>query len=163
MLQGSERILVVDDEALVRESFAKGLSRVGYQCVVAGGADDAERTLRQEKLALMLLDINMPGKTGLELLAELPERYADMAILMVTGRDELSPVVLTMREGAYDYILKPVSLALLIFRVEKALSRRVLMMENKACWPTLGPWGTYRRCDPPVGGRPGYTWVRTRR
>ena len=132
MFQGNKRILVVDDEAPVRETFAKGLNQLGYQCVTAGSADDADRALRRDEFALMLLDITMPGKTGLELLAELPERYPDMAIVMVTGNDELDTAVLAMREGACDYISKPVSLTHLIYRVEKALSRRALLLENNA-------------------------------
>ena len=132
MPQGDKRILVVDDDASMREAFAEGLRRFGYQCVTAGSADDADQALQREEFALTLLDIAMPGKSGLELLTELLERYPDMAIVMVTGHDELSTAVSAMREGAYDYIAKPVSMTLLIFRVEHALSRRALLLENKA-------------------------------
>lgn len=137
MVQGNERILVVDDDPPIREVLAKGLSRVGYHCEVAENADDAELMLLREEFALMLLDIDMPGKSGLTLLPELSKRHPDMAIVMITGTDESSTAVLTMREGAYDYIVKPVPLTLLIFRVEKALSRRALRLENKAYRETL--------------------------
>ena len=132
MPHGDNRILVVDDDAPMTEAFAEGLSKVGYQCVTAVSADDADRALQREEFALMLLDIGMPGKTGLELLAELPERYPDMAIVMVTGRDDRATAVLAMREGAYDYLVKPVPLGEMMIRVEKALSRRALLLENKA-------------------------------
>lgn len=132
MIQGNERILVVDDNAPIREVFAKALRRVGFHCEAAESADDADRVLQQEEFALMLLDVNMPGKSGLTLLPELNERHPDMAIVMVTGEDELSNAVLTMKDGAYDYVVKPVPISLLIFRVFNALSRRALLLENKA-------------------------------
>ncbi len=124
MPQRDTSVLVVDDDPLMREAFANGLSHYGYHCVTAGSAENAEEALLEEQFALVLLDISMPGKSGLNLLQELAERYPNMAVVMVTGHDELDTAVLAMSEGAYDYITKPVSLALLLFRVEKALSRK---------------------------------------
>ena len=132
MAPGNIRILVVDDDALMREAFAEGLSQYGYECVTVGSAYDADRALQREAFSLMLLDIGMPGKSGLELLPDVAERYPDMSIVMVTGHDELNTAVLAMREGAHDYITKPVSLAPLIFRVEQVLARRALLLEIRA-------------------------------
>jgi len=132
MVQGNERILVVDDDAVISEMFAKGLGQTGYRCVIAGSAEDAEQALQQEVFELMLLDIGMPGRSGLTILSELTRRYPDMAIVMVTGHDKLDTAVMAMREGAYDYLTKPVPLGLLLLRVEKALERRALLLENKA-------------------------------
>lgn len=132
MIQGNERILVVDDNAPMREVFSKALRRVGFHCEVAESADDADRVLQQGEFALTLLDVNMPGKSGFTLLPELNERHPDMAIVMVTGEDELSNAVLTMKDGASDYVIKPVPISLLIFRVFNALSRRALLLENRA-------------------------------
>ena len=64
MPQGNQRILVVDDEAPVRDIFAKGLSRHGYHCATAGNADEANQILQREEFDLVLLDISMPGETG---------------------------------------------------------------------------------------------------
>ena len=71
MPQGNQRILVVDDEAPIREIFAKGLRLHGYHCATAGNADKANQILQQEGFDLILLDIAMPGETGLFLLAAL--------------------------------------------------------------------------------------------
>ena len=131
MPQGNRRILVVDDDAPMREAFANGLGQLGYQCLTVGSAEDADRALQREEFALLLLDINMPGKSGLQFLTEITGRYHDMAIVMVTGLDELSTAVSAMREGASDYLTKPVPLSLLSFRVEQALSRRDLLLENR--------------------------------
>ena len=132
MPQDNQRILVVDDEAPVRDIFAKGLSRHGYQCATAGNADEANQILQQEEFDLVLLDITMPGETGLFLLPALVENYPDMAIIMVTGNEELDTAVYAMRQGADDFLTKPVSMSLLVYRIEKALSRRAIILENKA-------------------------------
>lgn len=132
MAQGKQRILVVDDEAPVRDIFAKGLSRHGYQCDTAGSADEANRILGLEEFDLALLDISMPGETGLFLLNSLVESYPDMAIIMVSGNDELDTAVYAMRQGADDFLSKPVGISLLVYRIEKALSRRAILLENKA-------------------------------
>ena len=131
MLQDIPRILIVDDDPLLRETFERGLTRTGYECVAAGSASDAEQALEQEEFHLVLLDITMPDKSGLELLTDLRKKYPDMAVVMVTGRDDLSTGVFAMLEGACDYITKPVTLTQLIFGLERALSRRALLLENK--------------------------------
>ena len=132
MLQVNERILLVDDDELICKTYAKALNQSGFKCSTAGSAETALDVLRQEEFALLLLDIGLPGKTGSALVSELTRQYPDMAIVMVTGHDEMSTVLLAMREGAYDYLTKPVPQGLLLLRVEKALERRALMLENKA-------------------------------
>ena len=127
MPKGSKRILVVDDDAPMREAFANGLSQTGYQCVTAGSANEAERALQREEFDLMLLDLGMPGKSGLALLPEVAKRYSNMAIVVVTGRDEPTTAVLATREGADDYLIKPVSLSSLTLSIEKALARRAFL------------------------------------
>ena len=127
------RILIVDDDAPMAEAFAAGLRAAGYQCEIAGSTDDADQVLQREEVVdLTLLDITMPDKTGLSFLPELTERCPDMAVVMVTGLDELDTAVFAMREGADDYLAKPVPMGLLIDRVGKALWRRALFRENKA-------------------------------
>ena len=132
MPQGNQRILVVDDEAPIRGVFAKGLRLHGYRCATAGNADEANQILQQEGFDLILLDIAMPGKTGLFLLAALVENYPDMAVIMVSGNEELGTAVYAMRQGADDFLSKPVGVSLLVYRIEKALSRRAILVENKA-------------------------------
>ena len=137
MLQGNERVLVVDDDELISESLAVGLKASGYQCEIAGSAEDADRILRRERFDLTILDIGLPGKSGLTFLLELTHQYPDMAIVMLTGLDDTSTAVLAMREGAYDYVAKPTPLGVLIIRVAKALSRRALLLEKKEYYEKL--------------------------
>ena len=131
MVKGNERILVVDDAASIRKWLSTALNKMGYHCVSVSSPDDAERALEREKFDLMLLDIGLPGKSGLEFLPEIHERYPELVVVMLTGRDDVRTAVSAMREGAYDYIAKPVPLSQLMTRLYDAMSRRELLLENK--------------------------------
>ena len=140
MAQASQRILIVDDEVPLRDIFARGLSRNSYSCDTAGSTDEVNNLLRVEEFDLVLLDISMPGKTGLSLLAKLSKSFTDMAIIMVSGNDDLETATFAMRQGADDYLAKPVPISLLVYRIEKALLRRALVLENRAYRVHLEIW-----------------------
>ena len=82
----------------------------------------------------------MPGNTGLSLLATLSKSFPDMAIVMVSGNDNLETATFAMRQGADDYLGKPVPISLLVYRIEKALLRRALVLENRAYRVHLEIW-----------------------
>ena len=90
MLQDNQRILLVDDDELICKTYAKALNQTGFNCSTSKSAESALEVLKQEEFALILLDIGLPGKTGSALVSELTRRYPDMAIVMVTGHDEMS-------------------------------------------------------------------------
>ncbi len=121
------RILAVDDEEGNREVLARGLEE--YECLTASNAEEAAKLLKAEEFELVLLDINMPGKSGIEFLREIKADYPDIAVVMLTGQMDLSTAVTAMREGAYDYVTKPVSLPELEIRIKHALSRRALVLQ----------------------------------
>ena len=125
-------ILIVDDDKAIRDVVAAGLTRAGYLCQAADGADTAAQKVAEQTIDLVLLDISMPVKSGLDYLPELKAQHPDVAVVMLTGDADLENAVRTMRDGAFDYIAKPVGLADLIIRVEYALSRRALILDNKA-------------------------------
>ena len=126
------RVLVVDDEKLLREALARGLETFDYQCATAESAEEAADVLKREEFDVVLLDINMPGKSGMDLLPQITTRYPDVAVIMLSGFDELSTAVWCMGEGAHDYIDKPVSLPELAIRVEKAMSPARLSVKAAA-------------------------------
>ena len=125
------RILAVDDEQYMRDLLQDGLSRAGYPCLTAESAAVAEETLRLQAIDMVLLDIVMPGKSGMELLREIKNQYPDIAVIMLTGETDVIVAVQAMRQGAYDYCIKPVGLAELIVRVEHAYASRTLVLENR--------------------------------
>lgn len=131
MTEGNARILIVDDEANIREVLDRGLTRAGYQCVTARSADAAAEILAREEFDLAVMDITMPGRTGIDFLPEINAKYPNMVVLMLTGVADVDTAVKAMRGGAYDYVLKPVGLPELMVRIERAQSLRALRLENK--------------------------------
>lgn len=126
------RILAVDDDQDMRDLLQHGLNRAGYQCLTAESAPVAAEMLRLQAIDMVLLDIMMPGKSGMELLREIKKQYPDIAVIMLTGATDVTVAVHAMRQGAYDYCSKPVGLPELIVRVEHAFDRRALAFENQS-------------------------------
>lgn len=131
MSKGENRILVVDDDEAVRGLIAGMIAREGYVCGVAADADEAIARLQSEPYALMISDINMPGKTGLDLLHIVRDEYQDLAAIMVTAVNDRSVAIDSLRIGAYGYLTKPFETNELIFNVANALRRRELEIESR--------------------------------
>lgn len=119
------RILIVDDEAGVRTMFADYLSDF-YECTTAASADEALAHLAVDTYALVLVDVLMPGRNGIELLREMASKYGDTAVIMVSGVDRPQRVLDALRIGAFDYLIKPCEMGVLHMSVERALERRSL-------------------------------------
>ena len=126
-----ERILIVDDLASIRKIVYRKLVSEGYECKEVPDGDTALEAISEYEYDLVLLDVSMPGKSGIEVLNEIISRCPDTSVIMVTSRDDADTVIETMKMGAYDYIIKPVNLNELPIRVRKALDRRKLVLENK--------------------------------
>ncbi|MDO8717186.1 MAG: response regulator [Dehalococcoidales bacterium] len=126
-----DRILIVDDEASIRRLVSMKLSGEGYQCQEAGNAEQALDKLAGEPVSLVLLDIKMPGKTGIELLPEIKARFPDTAVVMATASVDINIAIECMKQGAYDYITKPFDLEDISYSVHRALEKRRLELENK--------------------------------
>src|SRR5690349_524705 len=128
-----ERILVVDDEASVREVVTSMLNSAGYETQQAACAREALGFLvAGEQFELMLSDLMMPEMNGDELLKCTKERYPDMPVVMVTAIHDISVALAAIRNGAYDYLLKPFEREQLLATVRRALENRRLKMENRA-------------------------------
>jgi two-component system NtrC family sensor kinase len=119
------RILIVDDEAAVHKMFAEYLSEL-YECTTAASADEALAYLAVDSYALVLVDVLMPGRNGIELLRELVTKYSDTAVIMVSGVERPQRVLDALRIGAFDYLIKPCEMGVLQMSVERALERRNL-------------------------------------
>ncbi|HEY9282706.1 MAG TPA: ATP-binding protein [Pyrinomonadaceae bacterium] len=120
------RILVVDDEEAVRNLFSFHLGE-HYLCNTASSTGEALERMDSESYALVLSDVIMPGRSGVELLREIVSRYPDTAVVMVSGVDRSQRVLDAFRLGAYDYLIKPCDLDVLLLTVERALERRALL------------------------------------
>ena len=94
-----EQILIVDDEAMVLQMQRRAFSREGFDCRTAGSADAAIAILREDGVALALIDINMPGRSGVQLLHEMKKLCPDVAAVMVTAVDDLQIAISCLRLG----------------------------------------------------------------
>jgi putative nucleotidyltransferase with HDIG domain len=129
----TERILVVDDEDSIREIVSSMLSSANYQCRQAASGLEALALLDSgEEFELMLSDLMMAGLDGIGLLEKTKERYPDMPVVMVTAVHDISVALTAIRNGAYDYLLKPFEREQLLNTVRRALENRRLKLENRA-------------------------------
>jgi DNA-binding NarL/FixJ family response regulator len=132
MLQNEPCILVVDDEAAVRNSMAAYLEDLGYRVVAAASGREGMEALHRDHPAIVLLDLRMPGMDGLEALAAIREASADTAVIVVSGKGMLADAIEAMRLGAWDYVTKPVAnLATLGHAIRRAAERLHLIEENR--------------------------------
>jgi two-component system NtrC family sensor kinase len=120
------RILIVDDDDSVRGLFECYLSE-RYSCATAANFDEALALLQAESFALVLSDMIMPGRSGIELLREIKTRFTDIAVVMISGIDRTQRVMDAVRLGADDYLIKPCELDVLLMTVERALERYALL------------------------------------
>ena len=124
------RILIVDDEDAVRKMFADYLGET-YECTTASSSEEALNYLGLENYALVISDLTMPGRNGIELLREVVARYPDTAVIMISGVDRPQRVRDALRLGAYDYLIKPCEMESLSISVERAIERRKLARAAK--------------------------------
>ena len=120
--QGS--LLVVDDDAMNRDMLSRRLARHGYTVAVAEDGEQALKMVEGQKFDLVLLDIMMPGVSGLQVLEILRQRHsmADLPVIMATAKDESSDIVEALKLGANDYVTKPLDFPVVMARTESQLA-----------------------------------------
>jgi signal transduction histidine kinase len=123
------RILVVDDELGIREGCRRALTPRGFEVDVAENAPIGLRRLRQAPFDILLLDIMMPGMSGLEMLREVREIAPDLIVIIITGYATVELSVQAIQEGAHDFIAKPFTAELLLQVINRELERRDLRRE----------------------------------
>jgi putative nucleotidyltransferase with HDIG domain len=129
----NDRILVVDDEETIREIVSSMLTGAHFQARQASSGNEALSILESsEEFDLVLSDLMMPEMDGIALLEQVKERYPDMPIVMVTAVHDISVALQALRNGAYDYLLKPFEREQLLATVRRALENRRLKRENDA-------------------------------
>ncbi|MDO8476845.1 MAG: sigma-54 dependent transcriptional regulator [Candidatus Rokubacteria bacterium] len=126
------RLLVADDDEAVRLSLERTLTREGYGVVLAPDGQAALDRLRQGGIDLLLSDLRMPGLTGLELLKLAKEVAPDVDVILLTAFGTVEEAVRAMKDGAIDFLTKPLQRAQLLRVVRQALERRSLIQQNRA-------------------------------
>ena len=121
-----DRILIVDDERIICNLLAHMFTKEGYSCVTANNGREALYHFYKDNFSLIISDIKMPKMDGIELLKKVKAIDPKMMVIMVTAYPEIDMVVEALRLGAYDFIIKPIDLDLVILSVKKALERKRL-------------------------------------
>src|SRR5580704_18921556 len=128
-----QRILVVDDETPVRDAVCSILTQAGFQCRPVTSGRDALTLLRSnESISIVLSDLIMEGMDGLTLLSKMKQDFPEIPVVMVTAVHDISVALAAIRNGAYDYLLKPFEKEQLLAMVRRALETRRLKLENLA-------------------------------
>ena len=130
--QGAHRILVVDDEPVARTLTERSLSNHGYVVASEDGALPALARLRREPFDLVMSDLKMPEHDGLYLLERVRERHPGVVVIIMTGHGSIETAVEAMRQGAYDYVVKPLRPEEIVHCVGRALEHRHLSNEVTA-------------------------------
>lgn len=124
-------ILVVDDEYVIRDIFAKWLRREGYRVLLASTAEETWGCLRINEIDLLTLDINLPDSSGLEILAQVKVERPELPVVMLTASSHLKTAVTAMTAGACGYLTKPIHQHELLVQVARGLELRRLLLERR--------------------------------
>lgn len=144
------RILVVDDDSLVRRSLCEVLSFEGYSCFNVGDGLEALALLKETPFDIVISDMKMPKMEGLELLKRIKAGYPETAVIMVTGFGSIESAVSAMREGALDYVTKPIIDDEIKFAIRRIAEEHKLTDENKYLKEKLS-LGSRQQCHDIIG------------
>jgi DNA-binding NtrC family response regulator len=126
----AQRILVVDDEQIIRESLSFILKKEGYNVEEAANGKDALAKHEVNPFDIIITDIEMPEMKGVDLLKQIRQRTPQTLVVIITAFGSVETAVLALREGAADYILKPINFDDLLYRVKKLCDYHALIVEN---------------------------------
>jgi len=121
-------LFVIDDEQLIREGISTALEKQ-YRMKAFPAAEPAIRALEKEQPDLVLLDVGLPGMSGVDALKIIKQKFADIVVVMITAFEDVDTVVSTMKSGAYDYIVKPIHMDSLQVTIRNALEKISLRKE----------------------------------
>jgi DNA-binding NtrC family response regulator len=125
-------VLVVDDEKNIREGLGKALEMDGYEIFLAADGSEALDLLQEHDIDLIITDLIMPKVTGEELLAKAVADCPTVPVIMLTAHGTIETAVNAMRNGAYDFVTKPINLDRFSLLVKRALSNRKLVLQHRA-------------------------------
>ncbi len=140
------RVLIVDNERPVCEELRKLLETEGHGCVLAANASEARECLKRNSVQLVICDINISGKLGLDFIRDILAEYPATATIMLSEIDDPTDLKNYLEIGVYDFIIKPVLPNDLLFIVANVLRRRELEIERRNYMKHLKKTVTARFC-----------------
>lgn len=130
-MNSTANILVVDDEPLVRGTISALLERENFKAFPCEAGEEALAKIQTVAVEAAIVDLNMPGMSGLELTRALKEKDPDIEIIILTGSATLESAIQAIHEQVFEYLCKPIEMAVLIRSLNRALERRHLVLENR--------------------------------
>ncbi len=124
-------ILVVDDEKNIREGLGRVLELDGYRVFLAADGREGLKFVERRDIDLVISDLKMPGVNGEELLKQTRNMYANLPVIILTGHGTVENAVQAMKDGAYDFLTKPINLEHFAILVKRALSNRELILQHR--------------------------------
>jgi len=131
MTIGKIKVLVVDDEATVRVLFQRILQAAGYDAVIAADGKEALSVIADGDINVVLLDIKMPGLSGIDVLGKISTDWPNVCVIMVTAVADVQTAVAAMKLGAYDYITKPFDQDEVLRKIRQAVVRWQEQLQDK--------------------------------
>lgn len=125
------KILVVDDEEIIRQSLSFVLQKEGYEVDEAENGQAAYNKILESSFDVVITDLEMPGMKGIQLVEEIQKLNIQTAVIIITAYGSLETAIAALRNGASDYILKPIEFDEILIKVKKLLEIKNLLIENK--------------------------------
>lgn len=124
------RILVIEDQKKVAQALQEGLHRHGFEVTLAGNGEEGFFLLNSRGIDLLILDLGLPGRDGIEILKAIRNRQIGLPILILTARDSVEDKVLGLESGADDYLVKPFAFPEIVARIHVLLRRSHKRLES---------------------------------
>jgi DNA-binding NtrC family response regulator len=138
------KILIVDDEQTIRDSAKMILEEEGYECDISANGKEALEKIKEEDYDILISDIKMPMLDGIQLMEETAKISPNTFVIIMTAYASVETAIAALRQGAYDYIIKPVEFDDLIIRVKRLLDYKKLSSENKTLRRRISTEGSYQ-------------------
>ncbi len=130
-MEATNDILLIDDEKNSRDTLSSLITASGHRVQSAESAENALEILQQKTFGIIITDLNLPGASGIDILKWAKENTPDTNVILITGMGSAESAVTAMKEGAFDYINKPLNVKELLIVIDKALANRKLINENR--------------------------------
>lgn len=143
-----DKILLVDDEEGIRSILSKGLATRGYDCDEAEDGEHALEKLKEKQSDLVIMDINMPGRQGNEILPIITGQYPETAVIMASGVNDTRVIAQCIKDGAQDYIHKPFEFEQVFKSVNGAMDKRRVLLEIQRYFQEQGNKSNSNKTEP---------------
>ena len=137
---GVSNILVVDDEAVIREGMRRILESEGFRVETSASGRAAVEKIQEREFDVVITDLKMPGMDGIEVLKAIKILQPDVPVIIITGYATVDTAVEAMKNGAFDYIAKPFTSEQITEKVQKSIAERAMLLESASLKKEIGKY-----------------------